>query len=167
MHPRLPNAVLAAVSAALLSLAACEKAPSPAPSTPAAEPAPAASAAPAAAPSGPGRKVSFEVTSGGRIGALQFDVKYAGEGRFVGDADAAACETKVEGALSSYNHIVDQKLLRTAFITVNGFTGPVRVAECRFQGDAKEGDFTITVRDSASPELTPVDPPPAVKVVLD
>lgn len=166
MHPRFPNAALVAVTAGLLALAACEQAPAPAPSAPAAPAAPAA-AAPAPVPAGPGRKVAVELTEGGKMGALQIDVKYVGEGRFVGDADAVACESKLENSQFAFNHIVDQKTLRAAFITVGGFQAPARVVECRFVGEAKVEDFTVSVRDSSSPELQPVEPPPAVKVVLD
>lgn len=150
-------------------LGGCEQKPSPAPAPSAEAPA----AAPAAAPSapakaeGPGRTIGFELVEPAPVGALQFDVKYAGEGRFVGDADAVACETKIEGALSSYNHIVAEKNLRSAFVAVKGFAGPMRISECKFQGAAKAEDFTVTVRDSSSPDLTEIDPPPTIKVVLD
>ena len=143
-------------------LAGCEQKPASTPAAPAAAP---AAAAPKAG--GPGRTVGFELVEPAPVGALQYDVQYAGEGRFVGDADAVACTTKIEGALSSYNHIVDQKMLRAAFVSVKGFGGPVRVSECQFQGAVKLEDFTVTVRDSASPDLAPIDPPPTVKVVLD
>lgn len=148
--------------AVLPFLTGCEQKPAP-------PPAPTA-AAPAAAPKaegGAGRTVGFELVAPTPVGALQYDVKYAGEGRFVGDADAVACETKIEDALSSYNHIVGDKMLRAAFVSVKGFGGPVRVSQCQFQGPVKVEDFTVTVRDSSSPELTPLDPPPVIKVVVD
>lgn len=126
---------------------------------------PAAPAAPAA--TGPTRVVAFELEGAVPVGALQIDVTYAGEGRFVGDADAVACQTKVDGALSSYNHIVAEKKLRAAFVAVKGFAGPTRFSECQFQGDPKAGNFTVTVRDSSSPELEEITPPPGVKVVID
>jgi hypothetical protein len=147
-----------------LLLAGCEKKSA---TTPPPTAAPAAATAAAPKPAGPGRTVGFELVEATPVGALQFDVQYTGEGRFIGDADAVACETKLEGALSSYNHIVATKMLRAAFVSVKGFTGPVRVSSCQFQGPVKAEDFTVTVRDSSSPELTPVDPPPTIKVVLD
>lgn len=147
-----------------LLVVGCENKPAPAPSAaaPAAAPAAAAAKAPAS-----GRAVAFELVSTTAVGALQFDVKYAGDGRFVGDADAVACEVKVPEALSSYNHIVGDRTLRLAFVAVKGFSGPVRIGECRFEGPAKAEDFTVTVRDASSPELTPLDPLPTVKVALD
>jgi hypothetical protein len=159
-HSRFP--ILALVVFPLL-LAGCEKKAAPPPAA-----APAAPAAAAASkPAGPGRNVGFELVSTAPVGALQYDVDYVGEGRFIGDADAVACETKIEGALSSYNHIVGEKKLRAAFVSVKGFNGPLRISNCQFQGAVKAEDFKITVKDSSSPELTPIDPPPTIKVVLD
>jgi hypothetical protein len=164
---RFPLALLALVP---LLLAGCEQKPAQKADAPAPAPASAPAAAPAAAPkaSGPTKTVGFELVEANAVGALQFDVAYVGEGRFVGDADAVACETKVgDGALSAYNHIVDQKQVRVALVSVKGFTGPVRVSQCQFQGEAKAGDFTITVKDSSSPDLAEITPPPTVKVVID
>lgn len=166
------STMLAAVLVPLL-LAGCEQQPNTTTTTSGDKPA--AAAAPAAAPAaaepakatGPGRTVGFELVEPNPVGALQYDVEYTGGGRFVGDADAVACETKIEGALSSYNHIVDQKTLRAAFVSVKGFQGPMRVSECKFQGEVKAEDFKITVRDSSSPDLEPVDPPPTIKAVVD
>lgn len=147
-------------------VAACEQKPAEKPAAPAAEKP--AAAAPGAAPTGSSKTIGFELVEPNAVGALQFDVAYAGEGRFVGDADAVACETKVgEGALSAYNHIVDQKQVRVALVSVKGFSGPVRVSQCQFQGEAKASDFTITVKDSSSPDLAEITPPPTVKVVVD
>ena len=155
---------IAALALFPILVAGCENKPAPAPAAPAA----AAAAAPAAAKAdGAVRIVGFELVSPEAVGALQFDVKYAGEGRFVGDADAVACEVKVEEALSSYNHIVAEKNLRLAFVAVKGFSGPKRIGQCQFQGPAKAEDFTITVRDASSPELEALDPLPTIKAVLD
>lgn len=147
-----------------LILAGCEKNAATPP--PPAAPAPVAAAAPKAA--GATRTIGFELTGTQAVGALQFDVKYTGEGRFVGDNDAVACDPpKIEGALSTFNHIVADKNLRAAFAAVKGFTGPVRITACKFQGDAKVEDFTVTVRDSSDPDLKEISPPPVIKVVLD
>lgn len=154
---------IAALALFPLLVAGCEN--KPAPSAPAAS---APAAAPAAAKAeGAVSVVGFELVSPESVGALQFDVKYAGEGRFVGDADAVACEAKVPEALSSYNNIVADRNLRLAFVAVKGFSGPVRIGQCQYQGGAKPEDFTITVRDASSPELQPLDPPPTIKVVID
>lgn len=156
---------IAALALFPLLVAGCENKPATAPSAPAA---PASAPAAAAPASGTPRIVAFEIESTDAVGALQFDVKYAGPGRFVGDADAVACEVKVDEALSSYNHIVADKNLRLAFVAVKGFAGPgKRIGQCQFQGEAKPGDFTVTVRDASSPDLQPLDPAPVINVVLD
>ncbi len=160
--------MVAAVLAPLL-VAGCEQKPNTTTTTSGEKPA--AAAAPAAAEpakaGGPARTIGFELVEPNPVGALQYDVVYTGNGRFVGDADAVACETKIEGALSSYNHIPGDKTLRAAFVSVKGFQGPLRVSDCKFEGDAKPDDFQVTVRDSSSPDLEPVDPPPTIKVVID
>ncbi|HEY2776065.1 MAG TPA: hypothetical protein VGK20_18635 [Candidatus Binatia bacterium] len=166
---------LAALVLVPLLVASCEQ--KTAPTTPAAAPAaapaaPAASAAPAAPaaaakPATAGRTIGIELTSPAPVGALQVDITYTGSGRFIGDADAVACESKVDGALSTFNHIAADKRLRAAFVKVQGFAGPVRISECKFDGNPKAEDFTVQVMDSSSPELAPLDPPPSVKVVVD
>lgn len=172
MHRRFPFAVFA-VLPFCLALAACEKSTTITTTPPAPARAPAAAdsdadpAAGSAGAQGASRTVAFELASDAAVGALQIDITYAGNGRFVGDADAVACETKVEGALSSYNHIVEQKTLRAAFVAVKGFSGPTRFSECQFSGDAKPEDFTVTVKDSSSPDLAELDPPPSIKVVVN
>ncbi len=161
MHRNLTIAALALVP---LLMTGCEKktetaaVPAATPVAPAAAPAPAASGA---------RTVAFELESTSAVGALQIDIAYTGDGRFVGDADAVACETKVPEALSSYNHITGDKLLRAAFVAVKGFSGPVRFSECKFQGNPKPADFTVTIKDSSSPDLGELKPPPSIKVVVN
>ena|SRR5438128_2620523 len=150
-----------------LLVSGCEKKTETA-ATPAAAPAAAPAPAPAApAAGGTARTVAFELESTAPVGALQIDIAYTGQGRFVGDADAVACTTKVAEALSSYNHIAADKMLRAAFVAVKGFTGPVRFSECKFEGAPKPGDFTVTVKDSSSPDLGELNPPPTIKVVVD
>jgi hypothetical protein len=159
MQRNLPVLALVAFS---LFLAACEQKAS----APSGSPAAGTAAAPAAKPATAGT-IGFELVDAKLVGALQIDVEYKGEGRFVGDADAVACETKLEGALSSYNHIVDEKMLKAAFVAVKGFTGPIRFSECKFQGAAKADDFKITVKDASDPDLGELSPPRAVKAVVD
>src|SRR6185369_2493288 len=160
MHRNLTIAALALVP---LLLTGCEKKTETA-TAPAPIPAPPATPAPASAGA---RTVAFELESTSAVGALQIDIAYTGDGRFVGDADAVACETKVPEALSSYNHITGDKLLRAAFVAVKGFTGPVRFSECKFQGNPKPADFTVTIKDSSSPDLGELKPPPSIKVVVN
>jgi hypothetical protein len=164
MQRRFPTLAILALSLSL-SLAACEQKAAPPASGSAAAPAAAPAAKAVAAAATPGT-IGFELVEAVTVGALQIDVEYKGEGRFVGDADAVACETKIEGALSSYNHIVAEKTLKAAFVAVKGFSGPVRFTECKFQGTAKPEDFKVTVRDASTPDLAELQPAPTVKVVI-
>ncbi|MBI5506410.1 MAG: hypothetical protein HY899_16575 [Deltaproteobacteria bacterium] len=162
---RIDSRIVAVVAFAVLS-AACDK-PQGAPA-PAAKPAaPAASAPAAAAPAGGARTVAFELTDAITVGALQIEVEYKGSGRLVGDADGVACETMIEGALSSYNHLSADKTLKAAYVAVKGFTGPARFAQCKYDGTATPADFKVLVKDASTPDLTEVTPAPVIKVVVE
>lgn len=151
---------IVAIVALVVFSAACEK--------PKSGEAPAPAKAPAAAaPAAGARTVGFELADPVTLGALQVEIVYKGNGRLVGDRDAVACETLIEGALSSYNHVVDQKTLKAAYVAVKGFTGPARFARCKYEGSASPADFTVTVKDASTPDLTEVTPAPAIKVVVE
>lgn len=163
---RIDLRILAAVALAVLS-AACDK-----PQTEkAAAPKPAASGAPAPAAAAPAasttKTIGFELTDAVTVGALQIEVENKGAGRFVGDADGVACETLIEGALSSYNHVSAEKTLKAAYVAVKGFTGPARFAQCKYDGTATPADFKVTLKDASTPDLTDVTPTPVVKVVVE
>ncbi|HYC53993.1 MAG TPA: hypothetical protein VEL28_03545 [Candidatus Binatia bacterium] len=161
MHRNLKTLSVLALS---LALAACENKSSTT-ATPAAKPADAPAAAPAPAAGG-AKTIAFELKDAKPVGALQIDVEYKGKGRFVGDADGVACETLIEGALSSYNHMANEKMLKAAFVAVKGFTGPVKFSQCKYEGETTADDFKITVRDASSPDLQEIDPAPSVGVSL-
>ncbi len=163
---RIDSRIVAIVGLAVLS-AACDKPQGAA--APAAKPvaAPAASAPAAAAPAGGGKTVAFELTDAVTIGALQIEVEYKGPGRLVGDADAVACETLLEGALSSYNHVAGEKMLKAAYVVVKGFAGPARFAQCKYDGAATPADFKVLVKDASTPDLAEVTPAPVIKVVVE
>ncbi|HYB98553.1 MAG TPA: hypothetical protein VEC57_05400 [Candidatus Limnocylindrales bacterium] len=162
MHRNLKTLSVLALS---LALAACEN-KSETTTAPAAKPADAPAAAPAPAAGSGARTVAFELKDEKAVGALQIDVEYKGKGRFVGDHDGVACETLIEGALSSYNHMPNEKMLKAAFVAVKGFTGPVKFSQCKYEGETKADDFKITVRDASSPDLQEIDPAPSVAVTL-
>jgi hypothetical protein len=160
MHPNFKTLSVLVLS---LALAACENKSS-TETAPAAKP---ATGAPAAAPAAGGaRTVAFELKDATAVGALQIDVEYTGKGRFVGDADGVACETLIEGGLSSYNHMANEKMLKAAFVAVKGFSGPLKFSQCKYEGDGKAEDFKITVRDASSPELQELNPAPSVGVSI-
>ena len=48
---------------------------------------------------------------------------------------------------------------------VEGFTGPARFAECRFEGSITPADFRIGIRDASTPDLEELTPPVVTAVV--
>ena len=112
--------------------------------------------------------VGIEVLDASDVGAIQVDIDYsAADGAFVGAADEVQCETLVEGALSSYNNILADKMLRAAYVAVDGMDAPIRLADCKFSGTASVENFVIDIRDATSADLTPLAPPAQVVVVLE
>jgi|GEM_PF-1998691 len=161
---RIDSRILFVVVLSVFS-AACDK---PQSAAPAAKPATPAASAPAAAPAGASKTVSFELTDAITVGALQIEVEYKGSGRLVGDADGVECKTLIEeGTLASYNHVVAEKILKAAYVAVKGITGPVRFAQCKYQGNASPADFKVLVKDASTPDLTEVKPAPVIKVVVE
>lgn len=157
--------MMLSVLALSLAMAACENKSSTETAAPAAKPADAPAAAPATGGAG-AKTVAFELKDAQAVGALQIDVEYTGKGAFVGEKDGVACETLIEGALSSYNHMVNEKMLKAAFVAVKGFTGPIKISQCKYDGDAKAEDFKVTVRDASSPDLQELTPAPSVGVAI-
>ncbi len=146
-------AVLVAVVTA--GVAACTSPP--APEKPAA----------VAAPSDARSKVTFSLSDTVSVGALQVDIVYAsGVGAFAGERDSVECETLVEGALSSYNHLPDTHTLKAAYVAVQGMQGPIAIAECTFQGEPQAADFQIGVLDASTPDLQEIRPLPSVKATV-
>lgn len=158
---RIDSRIVAVFSLAVLC-AACSKPDQVA--TPAAKP---AAAPEAAAPAATVKTIGFELTDAITIGALQIEVEYKGAGRLVGDADSVACETMIEGALSSYNHLTNEKTLKAAYVAVKGFTGPARFAQCKYDGAVSAADFSVAIKDVSTPDLTEVSPVPVIKVVVE
>lgn len=123
-----------------------------------------------AAPTGelPSHTVSFDLADASNVGALQIDISYAGaEGAFLGEAAEVECETGPVGILSSFNHISSEKMLRAAFVAVEGIQGPTRLVACKYQGAVTATDFKVDVRDASSPETDTLNPLPGVNVVVD
>jgi hypothetical protein len=125
----------------------------------------------AAAPAAAEEKVmtiAIEIADEISIGALQVDFDYStSEGAFVGDADAVECETVLDGALSSYNNKTDERVLKAAYVAVNGIAGPVRIAECKWKGPFDPARMVVEVRDASAPDLTDIAPPPQLRIVLE
>ncbi len=111
--------------------------------------------------------VGLELAADVSLGALQLDIDYGRTtGAFVGNGDQVECETLPEGALSSYNHLAETRVLKAAFVAVKGVDGPVRFAECRFRGAPSADAIRINVIDASAPDLAELSPPPEIKVVV-
>jgi len=113
--------------------------------------------------------ITFGVTTGETLGALQYDTDYsAASGGFNGAAGSVEC-TKIVGDFAAFNDIEASTTLSSAFISAAGFTGPTDVATCNFtstNGALAAGDFTVTVTDASQPDFTPVTPTVAITNVV-
>jgi hypothetical protein len=109
------------------------------------------------------------------LGGLQIVVDYTqapgefrGSGAVQGEGGTLACTALVpSGALAQFNDD-DAGHLTMGFVSIGGFDGPTNLVRCIFDRDslgtvARE-DFTITVQDATTPDVTPVNPPPDVAV---
>jgi hypothetical protein len=112
--------------------------------------------------------VTFSVTSGETIGALQYDVDYDGSaqpGEFTGSADLVDCTPNagLGGVIATFNDDeAAPNVLSTAVIALTGFTGPIDVATCEYiKCNAIEpvaGDFPITLVDASDTSFGPITP---------
>jgi len=75
----------------------------------------------------------------------------------------------LDQTLPSYHDDRVTRHLMIAFISVAGFTGPRDLARCRYypDDDAAFPPLTIAVPDAAAPDLSEVEPPPAVSYRLE
>ncbi len=112
--------------------------------------------------------VALELAGPVNVAALQVDISYPqAAGRFAGDAGEVECETLIEGALSSYNHVAASQSLKAAYVAVAGIQGPVRIAECRFLGVPSATALKLKVVDASSKDLKPLSPLPELKIVVE
>ena len=119
----------------------------------------------------PSNVPSFEVYLGvtnnvGRLGALQFDVRFLGDtGGWVGAAGWVRCETTVEAALATFND-KGQGVLSGAMIDLNGLPTPGNMARCTFRAgeEMSPNSFEVDVVDSATTEGVPPATAPSMAV---
>lgn len=98
--------------------------------------------------------VQVGVTSGaGLLAALQFDVRFTGEGGWQGSAGGVVCSTHPQVALATYND-VGRGWLRAAMIDITGFDAVGPISTCRFQSNdtVTAGDFSVSVIDASTPD---------------
>lgn len=110
--------------------------------------------------------LTFTLDDAVNLGALQFDVGYANAaGNFIAGALGPDCTTNGGvGGFGAYNDNTASSVASVGLISLAGFTGPMDVATCRFDGAPLAGDFTITVTDASDPLTNPVSPLPAVSI---
>ncbi|MFQ5477396.1 MAG: hypothetical protein ACE5E4_02135 [Candidatus Binatia bacterium] len=147
---------VAALAALALSLGACKSGP------------PSSSTAPKASSDHKAQTRTYAVTVGvssdsGSVAALQFDIKYKGEGGFVGDAGDVECESAFEGSLATFNNKGDG-LVSGAIIDLAGFSTPTEVATCSFRTkeDPSKDSFEVTAVDSSDADSTKIEPAPVM-----
>ncbi len=102
------------------------------------------------------------------LGSLQFDVDYSdAPGNFLGQAGNVECASLIQGSLPAFNDVEAEETLRAGIISLDGFTGPVNVADCTFVASVQPtpADFTIAVTEASTPDLVPVEPAPGVVIV--
>ncbi|HXC52070.1 MAG TPA: hypothetical protein VN634_14380 [Candidatus Limnocylindrales bacterium] len=102
------------------------------------------------------------------LGSLQFDVDYGdAPGSFLGTGGNVECASLIQGSLASFNDKDAEETLTAGIISLDGFTGPVNVADCTFTASVQPtpADFTIAVTEASDPDLNPVEPTPDVVIV--
>jgi hypothetical protein len=117
-------------------------------------------------------ELDLELVSDVPIGALQLEIGYESIGdSFVGSGGAVECVSLVtqSGTFSAFNDHEDLRRVSAAFINLTGIggVGPLALMRCLLQVGGvlpTASDFTIVVTDASEIDLSPVDPPPVVRV---
>jgi hypothetical protein len=100
--------------------------------------------------------ITVGVTRGaGKLAALQFDVRYTGDGAWLGSAGSVVCSTHPRVALATYNDR-GGSWLSAAMIDLEGFdaVGPITTCRLKSSDAADAGDFSVTVIDASTPDTT-------------
>lgn len=109
----------------------------------------------------------FRLADDVTLGSLQYDTDYSNApGEMLGQGGNVECASLVEGSLAAFNDVDAEENLDSGIISLDGFTGPVNVAECTFRANIvpTAGDFTITVTEASTPDLDPIVPLPDVVI---
>lgn len=115
-------------------------------------------------------RIDFAMADAVTVGALQFEVDYAGaNGGFNGSADTVQC-TKDNGDLVTFNDDEANTNLIQAFVSLAGFAGPnAALSHCTFTsngGTPAASAFVVTVKDATDPNLAPISPLPTINVTV-
>jgi hypothetical protein len=106
-------------------------------------------------------EILFKMTSGSAVASLQFDVDYnATTGGFAGSGSGVTCTKQIVSAIFAPNDVDGTKTLTLGLVDLDGFSAPVNLAKCTFNGDAGDppvpADFLIDIVDSTDAEGEPV-----------
>ncbi len=110
--------------------------------------------------------VTVGVTSGGGLlSALQFDVRYNGDGDWLGGAGSVVCSTHPQVALATYNNR-GNGWYSAAMIDLTGFEaiGPITTCKISSRDPVDASSFSVSVIDAATPEAGPPDPFPQMAI---
>ncbi len=111
--------------------------------------------------------LTFRLADDVTLGSLQYDTDYSNApGEMLGQGGNVECASLVEGSLSAFNDVDAEENLVSGIISLDGFTGPVNVAECTFRANLvpTADDFTITVTEASDPDLNEIVPLPDVVI---
>jgi hypothetical protein len=114
-------------------------------------------------------RVVFKLDDDVAVGALQWEVDYSNvPGFLVGSADQAACAKLIATALFAKNDQDINRIVSLGLIELDGFSGPIDIAECLFKATTTpvKADFAISVSDASNTGGEPIDPAPGVSVSL-
>jgi hypothetical protein len=116
--------------------------------------------------------IEISQTSNETLGALQWDTAYVAHlGVFLGAAGAVNCTSPLSagGAIVTFNDDEASATLRTAMISLAGFTGPTVVAECKYESCLLQkpapDDFALTLVAATDPAFAPRTPTLAISAV--
>ena len=119
--------------------------------------------------------VIFRLADDLTLGSLQYEVDYGNApGEFLGQGGQVECSDLIDvDVLASFNDCdtascpdfaTKEEVLVSGIISVDGYEGPLNLAECTFRADVEPvaGDFQITVIEASDPDLNEISPLPDV-----
>jgi hypothetical protein len=120
--------------------------------------------------------VIFRLADDVTLGSLQYEADYGNApGEFLGQGGQVECASLVQDSVPAFNDCdtaacpdfaTKEEVLVSGIISVDGYTGPLNLAECTFRADIAPvaGDFQITVIEASDPDLNLISPLPDVVI---
>jgi cysteine-rich repeat protein len=104
--------------------------------------------------------LTFQMTSSAdEMGTILWSTGYSSaSGEFPGNGGSVACVTTIAGALDGFDDNETNRTLTSGVTSLDGFTGPIDLAECSFAAPTVPAveDFTIEIIDAATTIGDPV-----------